>query len=73
MLIYGIILVIIVAIATLLAAYAGRSKESLIAYHEKQIENIEKYGKGFHYASQIAALLLNISTLGYLIYALICL
>lgn len=70
--VYGIILIVIAVIVTIYSLWIGRTREASIEYYEYQIKTIEKYGNAFHYTTLAIGFLINLSIIGYLIYAVTC-
>lgn len=71
--IYGIILVIIYILATAYSMWTGRTQESCIEYHQMRINAESEMSKVVYYITYACAQIINLSVLGYLIYALTCL
>lgn len=68
--IYGIILVIFYLAAIGYNVYVHRTPESSVLFHEKQIEKAENQSRWIHYTSTAIAAILDLSLVGYVIYAL---
>ena len=71
--IYGIILLILYTLATAYSMWTYRTQESCIKYHQQRIEAESNINKIEHYIAYACAQIINLSILGYLIYALTCL